>query len=75
MKIGYGKDFCGAKKSLNASNVETGARIKTTNQKKKTLAPQDKSALENLYSKSSSQQTNDGGQRSWTGSAMSWRNK
>lgn len=73
MKIGYGKDFCGAKKSPNASNVETGARTKTTDQKKQ--APQDKSALENLYSKSSSQQTNDRGQRSWTGSAISWRNK
>lgn len=57
MKIGYGKDFCGAKKSPNASNVETGTSIKTNDHKS---APQDKSALENLLSKSTSPQTNDG---------------
>ena len=42
MKIGYGKDFCGAKKNPNASKVETGTSIKTNDHKN---APQDKSAL------------------------------
>lgn len=60
MKIGYGKDFCGAKKSPNAPNVETGTSLKTNGHKN---APQDKSALEkkkkNLLSKSTNPQTNE----------------